>query len=296
MFDVIVVGGGPAGLSAALMLGRCRRRVLVCDLGQPRNRRSRALHGYLSRDGIGPAELTAIGRQELQAYGVEVRDAGVTDATWNGEQFSVAVGDGHEDARFLLLATGVIDDLPAVPGLEACYGKSVFHCPYCDGWEWRERPLAVLGHRQSAIGTALAMKSWSADVVLCTNGARAGAAARGRLMRNAIAVKTAPIARLDHTDGCLDAVAFADGELLARDALFFCTGQHPQSDLAVRLGCALTRAGTIDTGDACDTNVANVFVAGDASRDAQFVVVAAAEGVKAAVAINKSLQRMELVP
>jgi thioredoxin reductase len=149
---------------------------------------------------------------------------------------------------------------------------------------------------QSAIGTSLALKTWSADVVLCTNGRRLKEAVRGRLMRNEIAIKSAPIARLDHDDGRLAAVAFADGDLLARDALFFCTGQHPQSDLAVRLGCTLTRAGTVDTGNGCDTNVPNVFVAGDASRDAQYVVVAAAEGVKAAVAINKSLQRMELVP
>ena len=296
MFDVIVVGGGPAGLSAALMLGRCRRRVLVCDLGRPRNRRARALHGYLTRDGIVPSELNALGREELHAYGVELREGGVTDAVWEGDAFCVHVGAGHEHARFLLLATGVIDELPAIPGLDACYGLSVFHCPYCDGWEWRDRRLAVLGHREAAVGTALALKTWSADVVLCTNGARAATAARGRLARNEIAVKSAPLARLDHADGRLEALAFADGELLARDALFFCTGQHPQSDLAVRLGCRLTRAGTVDTGNGCETNVARVFVAGDASRDAQFVAVATAEGLKAAVAINKSLQRLELVP
>jgi thioredoxin reductase len=283
-------------LSAALMLGRCRRRVLVCDLNRPRNRRARALHGYLTRDGIGPAELNALGREELLAYSVEVREAGVTDASWDGQIFHVTVGDGQEHARFLLLATGVIDDLPAIPGLDACYGRSVFHCPYCDGWEWRDRRLAVLGHRQTAMGTALALKTWSADVVLCTNGARGAAAGRARLGRNQIAVRAAPIARLDHSDGRLDAIAFADGELLARDALFFCTGQHPQSHLATRLGCTLTRAGTVDTGNGCETNVPNVFVAGDASRDAQFVAVATAEGVKAAVAINKSLQQMELVP
>jgi thioredoxin reductase len=296
VFDVIVVGGGPAGLSAALMLGRCRRRVLVCDLAQPRNRRARALHGYLTRDGIGPSELTAIGREELHAYGIELRKTGVTAAAWDGQRFRVSVGDGHEHARFLLLATGVIDDLPALPGLDRCYGQSVFHCPYCDGWEWRDRRLAVLGHRQAAIGTALALKTWSPDVVLCTDGGRAAATARARLARNTIAVKAAPIAQLEHTGGRLDAIAFADGERLACDALFFCTGQHPQSDLAVRLGCTLTRAGTVDTGNGCETNVPRVFVAGDASRDAQFVAVAAAEGVKAAVAINKSLQRLELVP
>src|SRR5438132_8662030 len=138
MFDVIVVGGGPAGLSAALMLGRCRRRVLVCDLGQPRNRQSRALHGYLTRDGTPPARFNDLGRAELEKYGVEFRPTGVTDASWRGDRFRVSLGDDSgEEARFLLIATGVVDDLPLVPGLEECYGQSVFHCPYCDGWEWR---------------------------------------------------------------------------------------------------------------------------------------------------------------
>jgi thioredoxin reductase len=296
MFDVIVVGGGPAGLSAALMLGRCRRRVLLCDLGQPRNRRSHALHGYLTRDGIVPAELNALGRRELEAYGIELRQIGVTDAKWAEDRFRVTMGAQSEEARFLLIATGVVDDLPAVSGLEECYGRSVFHCPYCDGWEWRDRKLAVLGGGRDGAGTALALKTWSADVVLCTNGKRLDAALRDRLSRNDIAVKIAPVARLDHTDGRMSAVALSDGELLARDALFFHSGQHPQSDLAARLGCTLNRRGTVNTGTGCDTNVTNVFVAGDASRDAQFVVVAAAEGVKAAVTINKALQRQELVP
>jgi thioredoxin reductase len=296
MYDVIVVGGGPAGLSAALMLGRCRRKVLLCDLGEPRNRRSHAVHGYLTRDGVKPAELNALGREELHAYGIEFRNTGVTDAKWGADRFDVTVGRGTEHARFLLLATGVVDDLPAVSGLDDCYGRSVFHCPYCDGWEWRDRRLAVLGRGRESARMALALKTWTADLVLCTNGGRVDADMRDRLQRNAVAVRTAPIARLDHTDGRLSAIALADGELLPRDALFFNTGQRPQSDLAARLGCSLTRRGTVDTGNGCDTNVPNVFVVGDASRDAQFVVVAAAEGVKAAVTINRALQRQELVP
>jgi thioredoxin reductase len=296
MFDVIVVGGGPAGLSAALMLGRCRRKILLCDLGLPRNRRSHALHGYLTRDGVSPAELNALGRSELAAYGIQCRQVGVTDAEWKTDRFHVTVGTTREEGRFLLLATGVVDDLPAVSGLEECYGRSVFHCPYCDGWEWRDRALAVLGRGREGTGTALALKTWSRDVVLCTNGSRLKTAERERLARNEVAVRTTAISRLDHDDGRLTAVAFANGDVLPRDALFFCTDQHPQSDLAVRLGCTLTRKGTVNTGNGCDTNVANVFVVGDASRDAQFVVVAAAEGVKAAVTINKALQREELKP
>jgi thioredoxin reductase len=180
--------------------------------------------------------------------------------------------------------------VPGVSGFDACYGRSVFHCPYCDGWEWRDRRLAAFGLGPSAAGLALALKTWSADVVLCTNGERLDRRQRERLARNDVAVRTEPIARLEQRDGLLTAVAFESGEPLPRDVMFFSTGQHPQSDLATRLGCTLTRRGTVKTGALCDTNVPQLFVAGDASRDAQFVVVAAAEGVKAAVAINKALQ------
>jgi len=295
MFDVIVVGGGPAGLSAALMLGRCRRRVLVCDLAQPRNRRSRALHGYLTRDGIAPAALTDLGRAELAQYGVQLRCVGVTGACWTDDRFRVTLSDGQEeDSRFLLVATGVIDDLPLVPGLEDCYGRSVFHCPYCDGWEWRDRRLAALGRGVDAVKLALGLTTWTRDVVLCTNGTRVAPRERARLERNGIGLRTDPIARLTHDGGALESIVFIEGEAVACDALFFSSAQHPQSDIAIRLGCALTRRGTVRTGTLSDTNVPRLFVAGDASRDAQFVVVAAAEGVKAAVAINKALQHQEI--
>ena len=277
------------------MLGRCRRRVLLCDLGEPRNRRSRALHGYLTRDGIAPVELNDLGRRELPAYGVEVRRIGVTGAELASDHYSVALADGKEEqARFLLIATGVVDDLPGIDGFEDCYGRSIFHCPYCDGWESRDRRLVAFGPAREAAGLALALRTWSPDVVLCTHGTRLDRRFRERLARNAVAIRTEPVTRLEHRDGQLTAVVFEGGDRIERDVIFFSTGQHPQSDLAIRLGCTLTHRGTVKTGTLCDTNVPRVFVAGDASRDAQFVVVAAAEGVKAAVAINKALQAEEL--
>jgi thioredoxin reductase len=296
MYDVIVVGGGPAGLSAALMLGRCRRRVLVCDLGEPRNRRSSALHGFLTRDGVEPRAFNDLGRAELARYGIEFRCVGVTGACTQDHHARVTLSNGGEESgRFLLLATGVIDDLPAIDGIVECYGRSVFHCPYCDGWEWRDKRLAALGAGADAAGLALALRTWSGDVVLCTHGRRIDRATAARLQDNSIRVRSEPVERLEHRDGLLDTLVFASGEPVVRDAIFFNSGQHPQSELAVRLGCTLTRLGTVKTGTLCDTNVPRVFVAGDASRDAQFVVVAAAEGVKAAVAINKALQAEELV-
>jgi thioredoxin reductase len=297
MFDVLVVGGGPAGLSAALMLGRCRRSVLVCDLGQPRNGRSRALHGYLTRDGIAPPTFNELGRHELPAYAVELRTVGVTAARRVNEHYRVTLANGsEEDARYLLIATGVLDELPEIDGLRECYGRSLFHCPYCDGWEVRDRRLAAFGTGKAVAGLALGLKTWSSDVVVCTNGTRLDARLRQRLTDNAVAMRTERIARLEHDAGALARVVFVAGEPLDRDAMFFSTGQHAQSDLAIKLGCTLTHRGVVKTGTLCDTNVPRVFVAGDASRDAQFVVVAAAEGVKAAVAINKALQAEELRP
>ena len=279
------------------MLGRCRRRVLVLDLGQPRNRRSHALHGYLTRDGIEPAAFTALGRAELQPYGVELRALGVTGAALVDSHYRVSLGDGtEEDARYLLIATGVVDDLPAISGFDECYGRSIFHCPYCDGWEWRDRPLAAFGRGTGVTGLALGLKTWSADVVVCTHGARLERRLRERLDRNGIRVRTEKIERVEHTGGALTGLVFASGEPLQRDALVFATGQHPQSSLAISLGCTHNRRGTVATGSLCDTNVPRLFVAGDASRDAQFVVVAASEGVKAAVAINKALQLEDLKP
>lgn len=292
-YDVVVVGGGPAGLSAALMLGRCRRRVLVCDRGEPRNQRSAALHGYLTRDGIAPSDFRAAAQRELVPYGIEFRCVAVKGATRERDGFSVTLASGEQArSRFLLLATGVKDQLPEVAGVDECYGRSVFHCPYCDGWECRDKRLAVLGHR--AVPLALSLKTWSPTVVLCTHGKRIDAAARRRLAANGVEVRTARVVRLAHADGRVTGIDLVDGDRIPCDAVFFSTAQHPQDSLAARLGCLFNRKGTVNTGTLCDTNVPGVFVVGDASRDAQFVVVAAAEGIKAAVAINQALQNTEL--
>ena len=173
-WDVIVVGGGPAGLSAALMLGRCRRRVLVCDSGPKRNRASHALHGFLTRDGIAPAELLRIARAQLRPYAtVERRQARVTGLRRRGRLFEATLSRGRPvTARRVLLATGVVDELPRWPGLPLFYGRSVFHCPYGDGWEFRERRLAAGGRTPATAGLALKLTSWSRRVTLLTGARR----------------------------------------------------------------------------------------------------------------------------
>jgi len=294
MYDVIIVGGGPAGLNAALVLGRCRRRVLICDDGQYRNDVSRGLHGFLSRDGIHPAELRRIGREQLERYDVEYRQASVHDARPVDAGFEVTLNDGARlQCRKLLLATGVRDKLPDVPGASQFYGSGIYHCPYCDGWEMRDQPLAVYGSGKNGAGLARSLQSWSADIVLCTDGpARLDAEERAALDRRSIAVQEQKISAFEGAEH-LEAIVFEDGTRLSRRAVFLSTGQSQRCDLAGRLGCRFTRKGAVHTGKLETTNVAGVYVAGDASKDVQLAIVAAAEGAKAAIAIHTSLQEAE---
>lgn len=297
MFDVVIVGGGPAGLSAALVLGRCRRRVLLCDSGQPRNAVSHSLHGFLTRDGIAPAEFLRVAREQLHPYEtVELCHAKVTGATKLNDYFALTLSDGREvSSRKLLLATGVIDDLPEIAGLDEFYGRSVFHCPYCDGWEFLDQPLAIYGRGENGSGLALELTLWSRDLVLCTDGPSELAEEHlASLASQNIKVLEDKIARLAGANGMLQSIVFANGETLERRGMFFSTGQRQASELAKRLGCKFTEQGCVDTGEYETTNVPGLYVAGDASRLVQFVIVAASEGAQAAVAINKELMKEDL--
>ena len=294
MLDAIVVGGGPAGASAALILGRCRRRVLVVDAGTPRNARAAGVHGFLTRDGTPPAELLRIARDELRRYEtVTLLHGTVVGAARHGDVFEVTTADGaRATARTLLLATGIVDTLPSIDGLPALYGRSVHACPYCDGWEERDRRLAALARGPGADTFAFALRTWSPDVVLLTNGPDGvDADARATLAAHGIALREDPIATLEGHDGRLERVRFTSGDALARDAVFFHLGQRQRSTLADRLGCAVDEDGGIRAGACGETTVPGVWVAGDASRDVQLAIVAAGEGAQAAFAINRALCR-----
>jgi thioredoxin reductase len=296
MYDVIIIGAGPAGLSAALMLGRCRRRVLVCDTGRPRNAASHAMHGFLSRDGMPPREFLRIARDQLRQYDtVELRDIEVTAAECRDSRFHVTLADGSSlDTRKLLIATGVVDNLPEIPGFRELYGTSVFHCPYCDGWEVRDQPLAIYGRGARGSGLSLELTGWSRDLVLCTDGpSEIEPGVLARLDRHGIRIREDRVVRLEG-EARLKQIVFAAGPPLERTAIFFTTGQTQQSQLASDLGCELNEKGTVRTGRYEATHLAGLYVAGDASRAVQWVVVAAAEGAEAAFDINTALLKEDL--
>lgn len=297
MFDVIIVGAGPAGLSAALILGRCRRNVLVCDTGHPRNAVAHALHGFLTRDGTEPGELLRIGREQLRQYEtVEVRDIAVIDAVRKDDTFEMILENGsHITSRKLLLAGGVVDELPTIEGFAEFYGRGVHHCPYCDGWEVRDSPLAVFGPAMHGERLALELTAWSRDIVLCTHGpANLDDETLSRLTRNGVAVREERIARLEGEDGEFARIVFMNGDVLPRRALFFYPEERQHTDLPAKLGCDFTKRGVVRTGEYEETTVPGLFVAGDASRRVQLVIVAAAEGAEAAFAINSALLKEDL--
>lgn len=305
-YDVIVVGGGPAGLSAALMLGRCRRRTLVLDAGPKRNESVDRMWGFLSRDGTDPSGMLREAREQITAYPdvevcigplFEARDVRrLGDGDTAALELDLQSGD-RVRGRKLLLATGVVDDVPDIEGIGPLYGKSVHHCPYCHGWEARDRPLAVYGRGAHGMRLALEMTLWSPGrVTLCTDGpAELEARHRARLIAHDIAVREEPVSRLEGTpDGQLRAVHFASGPSLDADNLFFSTDWRQRSDLASRLGCPVNEKGSYDTGPYETTCVPGVYVAGDASPKVHFAVVAAAEGAQAAFAINTALLQEDL--
>ena len=295
-YDVVVVGGGAAGLSAALVLGRARRRVTIVDAGMPRNAPAAHMHGYLSRDGMRPADLLTIGRAEVRNYGVELVDDQVVDITINDQAVEVATGFALRlaggccvGARRLLLATGAVDELPDIPGARERWGRDFLHCPYCHGWEVRDQPIGVLGTGPGSVEHAQLLRQWSDDVAFFAHTYHITASERARLNALGIPVIDGPIARLSVVDDRLDAVQLTDGRTVPRTAVFIRPTLHTRTGLIDALGCEIDEEGFVQIDATGRTSVPGVWAAGNDANPRAQVITAAGEGSAAAIALNADL-------
>jgi thioredoxin reductase len=287
-YDTVVVGGGAAGLSAALVLGRARRRVLVVDAGTQRNAPAAHMHGFLSRDGMPPADLLAAARTELLGYGVELVDDLVVEVTTG---FSLRLGEGRQvRARRILLATGAVDDLPDLPGARERWGRDFLHCPYCHGWEVRDQPIGVLGTTAGSVDHAHLLRQWSDDVIFFAHTCRITAREREALDARGIPVIDGLVTGLSVVDDRLDAVQLGDGRAIPRTAVFIRPAPHVRNDgLIQALGCDVDQAGFVRVDGTGRTSVPGVWAAGNAANPRAQVITAAGEGSAAAIEINTDL-------
>jgi thioredoxin reductase len=288
LYDVVIVGGGAAGLSAALVLGRARRRVAVIDGGAPRNAPAAHMQGFLSRDGMPPPELLAIGRSEVTGYGVEI----LNDLVLTIEPgFVVRLAGGRVlTARRILVATGVGDELPDIPGVRERWGKDLLHCPYCHGWEVRDQPLGVLGTHPMSVLHAQLVRQWSDDVTYFVHTNDLSSAEQAQLEARGIRIVRGEVAQLVIDDDQLTGVELTDGRVIPRTAVFIRPGNRPHPDgLLAGLGCQLDAAGFVTVDATWQTSTPGVWAAGNVVDPRAQVITSAGAGSAAAIAINADL-------
>ena len=295
-YDVVVVGGGAAGLGGALMLGRSRRSVLVVDAGEPRNAPASGVHGFLTRDGMDPAELLRIGREEVEGYGAEVVDGRVASAEAVDGGFTVTLEDGRRaGARRLLITTGLVDELPDVPGVRERWGRDVLHCPYCHGWEVRDRPIGVLASGPMAMHQAMLFRQLTDDLTLFLHTAPGPTDEEAeQLAARGIAVVEGEVASLEVHDDRLTGVRLRTGEVIPRSAVVVGPRFAARAGMLAGLGLETTAhpsgMGDYVEADATGlTAVPGVWVAGNVTAPTAQVLASANQGVMAGAVINADL-------
>ena len=293
VYDVAIVGGGPAGLSAALWLARYLHSVVVIDSGDPRNWETRGINGIIGSQGIRSPDLRAHGRRDAAHFGATfVDDTVLALQNLNSERFSLKLeNNGVLLARRLLLAFGIKDKWPSIPGLGDCYGETAHVCPDCDGYETRGCKTVVIGSGRKAVGMALNLTTWTKRIVICTNGEPADMTQDhlDKLKTLNIPVIEAKVTRISSADGQIRCMDLDGGMQLDCDRLYFAIGQYPADDLGAQLKCERDEGGHIEVDDKYHTSVINVFAAGDITPGPQLAISAAAEGAIAALSIHASL-------
>ena len=296
-YDVTIVGGGAAGLSAALVLTRARRRVAVVDAGRPRNAPAAHMQGFLGSDGLPPTALLTAGRDEVAGYGGHLISGTVTvirsyadSATGSGPGFDVTLDDGRSlRTRRVLVTTGLRDEIPDIPGVRERWGRDLLHCPYCHGYEVRDQPLGVLGGTAETLAHAHLVRQWSDDVVLFTDGTHVTLDEREQLVARAIRIVEATVTRLVIDDDHLTGVELDSGQVIPRSAVFVRPRFVPNDRLLTVLGCATDNNGWVVVDATGRTNIPSVWAAGNAVNPRAQVITAAGEGSASAIAINNDL-------
>jgi thioredoxin reductase len=296
LYDVIIIGGGPAGLNAAVVLGRCLRKVLLFDKGTQRNLASGGMHNYLTRDGITPADFLLLATKEAKKYGVTIKKTGIEKATKIINGFHVTDDKGTVwQSKKLLIATGLRDKVPAIKGFAEMYGHSVFHCPYCDGWEWKNKRIGIYARNKNGVELALSLTTWTKKAILLTDGKRYVKPHEQKLLdKHGIMLVTRRIEQLEGSEKKLRKIIFTNNETMPCDAIVFSNGYDLQCSVVKSIGCNMSTKGVALTNRRQQTNIPGLYVAGDVAKDVHFVIVAAAEGAKAGVHINKELHKESL--
>lgn len=294
LFDVAIIGGGPAGLNAALVLGRARKKVALIDEGRPRNAVTRETHGFLTRDGISPGEFRRIAKEEIGTYPSVsfVTDTAVSIAGTDG-QFQIETAQGKTfESKKVLFAVGMKDRPLGIPGLAEVYGKSAFVCPYCDGWELRDEPLVIITKGPELMHFAPLISGWTDRFTVCTNGPDGLAdAEREELQRNQVPLFDSPIRHIDSSDGIVQQVVLEDGTSVSCRGIFFKPELVTGSDLPRTIGCQITETGVVVVDDFGKTSIPGVYSAGDAASQLHQAIAAASMGAFTAAVINNELNK-----
>jgi thioredoxin reductase len=292
MTDCTVIGGGPAGLNATLVLGRARRKVIMVDSNDARNKVTSASHGFVTRDGVTPSEFRELAHKEFSHYpSISTVEDKVIEIIKKADGFTIKTELGKEWAtRKIILATGMKEKFPNIPNLRNFYGKSIFNCPYCDGWELRDKPLALFGEVDYTFHTAQILRNWSQDLVVFTNGEELTKNHEKKIEELNLRVETSPIRLLTGKDGMLQKVELENGLVIERVGGFVTPELVQASELGKMLGVKLNETGGYHSDEVGNTKITGLFVAGEASNvyPAQ-LIIAAASGVETAMAVNVEL-------
>lgn len=289
--DVLIVGGGPSGLSAALVLGRAKRSVVVIDEGRPRNAVTRQSHGFLTRDNIKPMELRQIARDQLQTYPVNILDDTVVEIENQQDCFIIHSKKNKIQAKKVIFASGLKEHLPEIDGLEETYGVSVFSCPYCDGWEHRDQPLAIIGNGKNLFTYCKLISNWSEDLIVLSDGPTIlSVEEQQQLDDRNIRLIEEPIKELKSIDGRLTEITFEENDSIPRSAAFLLNTYATQSTtLPIKLGVELNEKGGYQTERHGRTSTDGLYIIGDAAKRFTGLIGAASEGYETGIAVNLDL-------